>query len=253
MPRFAMTISRLLFLQLVFFLLLSSRVHAVTIVAIGDSTTENNFKTVPAYPQLLALDLPQWTVINAGKSGDTTAGGLARLNSIIAFNPQVVVVQYGANDSFWEFGRSGPYVTVPDYVANLTAMVNALKAANITPVLMTPDPFLLPPSNINYGPYATQTPDQFLQLYADAVRALAPQLNVPLVDAYAALAAAVGDLGVSSSPYYYDYRHPTTLGEAVVKAELEPLLAALVPEPSSIAIAGMSLLALTLVALRYRR
>ena len=38
-------------------------------------------------------------VINAGVSGDTTAGGLARLDWALADNPQLVLVELGANDA----------------------------------------------------------------------------------------------------------------------------------------------------------
>jgi acyl-CoA thioesterase I len=38
-------------------------------------------------------------VINAGVSGDTTAGGLARLDWVLADKPQVAIVELGANDA----------------------------------------------------------------------------------------------------------------------------------------------------------
>lgn len=37
-------------------------------------------------------------VINAGVSGDTTAGGLARLDWVLAENPDIVIVELGGND-----------------------------------------------------------------------------------------------------------------------------------------------------------
>ena len=39
------------------------------------------------------------TVINAGVSGDTSAGGLARLEWALTGNPQIVIVELGANDA----------------------------------------------------------------------------------------------------------------------------------------------------------
>lgn len=61
---------------------------------------------------------------------------------------------------------------------------------------------------------------------------------MPLVDAYAELAGALGDLSVYTSPYYYDYLHPTTQRQAVVKAAVEQELLGLVPEPSTMALAA---------------
>lgn len=39
------------------------------------------------------------TVINAGVSGDTTAGGLARLDWALADDPQLVIIELGGNDA----------------------------------------------------------------------------------------------------------------------------------------------------------
>ncbi|HEX3726664.1 MAG TPA: SGNH/GDSL hydrolase family protein [Pirellulales bacterium] len=252
MPHSPIVLRRGSFL-LLFILFVATTARATTVVTLGDSTTEDNSKTTPAYPAILASDASNLTTINEGLSGDTSAGGLARLGSIIALHPQIVVIQYGGGDSFWEAGAAGPHVTVPNYVANLTTMVRLLRGAGITPVLMTPDPFLLPPPEVNYGPYAAQTPDDLAQVYAAAVRTLAPQLNVPLVDAFAALSGALGNLAISNSSYYFDYRHPTTLGEAVVAAAVQPVIASLVPEPSSFWIAGMALLGMLVAAKAHRK
>jgi acyl-CoA thioesterase I len=67
-------------------------------------------------------------VINAGVSGDTSAGGLARLDWVLADKPQAVLVELGAND-----GLRGldPVLTA----ANLDAIVAKLRAAAI-PVLL---------------------------------------------------------------------------------------------------------------------
>ena len=39
-----------------------------------------------------------WQVIDAGVSGDTSAGGLARLDWVLADSPEIVIVELGAND-----------------------------------------------------------------------------------------------------------------------------------------------------------
>ncbi len=64
---------------------------------------------------------------------------------------------------------------------------------------------------------------------------------MPLVDAYFELAGALGDLAVYTSPFYYDYRHPTTQRQAVVKTAVEQVLLGLVPEPSRMALATTAL------------
>lgn len=224
---------------------LTLEVRAELLVTMGDSTTENNFKTTPAYPSLLAPELPGWTVTNLGLSGETSAGGLAKINSVVNLHPQIVIIQYGGGDSFWEPGASGPNVTVANFLTNLTGMVNSLQSAGIKPILMTPDPFLLPNPPLTYGPYASQTPNDLVEQYAAATRTLAGQLHVPLVDAYAAMQTALGKLAIENSPLYYDYRHPTTAGEAIVKAAVAPVLFAQVPEPGGfwLGLAGTAALA----------
>jgi acyl-CoA thioesterase-1 len=59
-------------------------------------------------------------VINAGVSGDTTAGGLARLEWTLADNPHLVIVELGANDAL----RGLP---AEEVFANLDAILTQLR------------------------------------------------------------------------------------------------------------------------------
>ncbi len=68
-------------------------------------------------------------VLNGGVSGDTTAGGLARLDWMLADEPDAVIVELGAND-----GLRG--LDPDETQANLDAILNKLKQQNI-PVLLT--------------------------------------------------------------------------------------------------------------------
>jgi acyl-CoA thioesterase-1 len=63
------------------------------------------------------------TVIDAGVSGDTSAGGLARLDWALADNPDLVIVDLGGNDALRAID---PKTTE----ANLDAIVTRLKAEN---------------------------------------------------------------------------------------------------------------------------
>jgi acyl-CoA thioesterase I len=42
--------------------------------------------------------LTQWTVINAGVRGDTTTGGLGRVDALLADRPSILILALGAND-----------------------------------------------------------------------------------------------------------------------------------------------------------
>lgn len=73
------------------------------IVALGDSLTEGyNLDAESSYPALLEKKLREngynYRVINAGVSGETSAGTLARVPWIMSLKPDIVILETGAND-----------------------------------------------------------------------------------------------------------------------------------------------------------
>lgn len=74
-----------------------------TIVFLGDSLTAGyGLDEEEAFPQriqsYLERDGLRWNVVNAGISGDTTTGGLKRLDWVLRSSPTVVFLALGAND-----------------------------------------------------------------------------------------------------------------------------------------------------------
>ena len=72
-------------------------------MVLGDSLTAGfGLPREDAFPARLEAALRAeghaWQVIDAGVSGDTSAGGLARLDWVLAGEPEVVIVELGAND-----------------------------------------------------------------------------------------------------------------------------------------------------------
>lgn len=116
---------------------------APRILALGDSLTAG-FGLAPeeAFPARLERALRaegrEVSLINAGVSGDTSAGGKARLDWALAAKPTLAILELGAND-----GLRGldPKLTH----ANLDFILKRFKAAGV-PVLLTG--MLAPP---NYG------------------------------------------------------------------------------------------------------
>ena len=96
--------------------------HAATVVALGASQTAGKgVSSGEAYPAQLeamlrarGLDV---TVINAGISGDTTGGMMARLDSAVPKGTRVVILQPGGNDL-----RKG----APSYTAELRSRLSAM-------------------------------------------------------------------------------------------------------------------------------
>lgn len=74
-----------------------------TLVFLGDSLTAGHgVDRDAAFPALIEARLQAagrpWKVVNAGVSGDTTAGGVTRLDWVFRSKPEVLVVALGAND-----------------------------------------------------------------------------------------------------------------------------------------------------------
>lgn len=131
--------------------------ETLRVLALGDSLTAGyGVAADAAFPvqleQALRAEGYDVTVLNAGVSGDTSAGGRARLDWALAEKPQAAIVELGAND-----GLRGldPRTTE----ANLDAILTRLKADGVR-VLLTG--MLAPP---NYGPdYAAAFAGMFPRL-----------------------------------------------------------------------------------------
>lgn len=101
-------------------------------------------------------------VVNASISGETSAGGLARLPALLAeHKPGLVIVELGANDGL----RGLPLAQAR---ANLAGLLTAIRDAGARALLIGIE---LP---VNYGP---QYRDGLREVY----RGLAHEFNVPLV------------------------------------------------------------------------
>ena len=103
------------------------------LTAFGDSLTAGyGLPAAEAFPvrleQALRAKGYAVTIANAGVSGDTTAGGLARLEAVIAAKPDGVILELGANDVL----RGLDPIQVR---ANLDAMLSRLTAAGIPTLL----------------------------------------------------------------------------------------------------------------------
>ena len=105
----------------------------VRILALGDSLTAGYGLARPAsFParlgEALGAEGRAVEVINAGISGDTTAGGLARLEWALAGGPDVVILELGANDGLRGLEPASTF-------ANLDAMLTRLAAAGVAVLL----------------------------------------------------------------------------------------------------------------------
>lgn len=177
------------------------------IVFLGDSLTAGlGLPSDQSYPALIGKKLNErgydFEIVNAGVSGDTSAGGSRRLDWSLEGDVRVLVLALGAND-----GLRG--LPTDEMKKNLTLVLDRAKARNIPVVLAGME---APPNN---GPEYTRA---FRQVYAD----LAKEYDVRFVPFLL--------LGVAGNPALNqgDGIHPNARGAEIVAdlvlAELEPAL-----------------------------
>src|SRR5689334_20508218 len=136
-------------LILIFIVLVSPAADARAILVLGDSLSAAYGIDVEAgWVALLQKKLQNngsdYKVINASISGDTTAGGRARLPKALALHrPDIVIIELGGND-----GLRG--LALEQMRNNLTAMIETAKQSRARIVLVG---MRLPP---NYGPQYNQ-------------------------------------------------------------------------------------------------
>jgi acyl-CoA thioesterase-1 len=181
----------------------------VKILALGTSLTQG--LGLPPGTELTALLQARLrasgidaTVINAGVSGDTSAGGLSRLDWSLADHPDVAMVELGSNDALLGLNPA-------QTEKNLSAILARLKAAHI-PVLLLG---MRAPRNL--GPeYAAQ----FDPIYPKLARQYGDDLYPFVLDGVA----------LNAKLNQADGIHPNPAGEKIVADRIYPYVLKLVAE-----------------------
>lgn len=180
---------------------------APRIVMLGDSLTAGlGLGPDEAYPALIQRALRErglpYDVVNAGVSGDTSAGGLARLDWALDGHVAVLVVALGGND-----GLRG--LPVEELRRNLSRVIERAQARGIVVVLAGME---APP---NFG-------ERYTSAFHDVYPSLARTYHVPLIPFLLQGVASVDALNQA------DGIHPNQQGARIVAenvtAVLEPIL-----------------------------
>ena len=141
-------------------------------------------------------------VINASISGDTTAGGLARLPALLVkHKPTLVVIELGGNDGL----RGSPVAAAK---ANLMKMAELAKASGAKVLVVG---MRMPP---NFGPSYTA---QFEAMYAEVAKAVGGGLVPFFLDR----------IGTDLSKFQADKIHPTAAAQPELLDTVWPALAKL--------------------------
>ncbi|MDF3074878.1 MAG: lipolytic protein [Alphaproteobacteria bacterium] len=182
---------------------------AIRVAVLGDSLTAGyGLPEAQAFPARLEAALiargHKVRLINAGVSGDTSAGGKARLDWTLADKPQIVIIELGANDAM---RGMDPAQTE----ANLDDIVGRAKAAGAKVLLAG---MLSPP---NWG-------REYQQKFDALYPRLAQKHGVPLYPFFLD--------GVAMDPKLnqQDGIHPSAAGVEIIVQKILPAVEALVKQ-----------------------
>jgi acyl-CoA thioesterase-1 len=203
MSFFGVRISILTLILALVVLLLPAAANSLRIVALGDSLTAGyGLPQGKGFPGQLEAALRDKgyavEVINSGISGDTTAGGLARLDWSLQERPDLVIVELGANDAL----RGFPPATTRK---NLEAIIARIKAAQSDVLLAG----IYAPRNLGPAYYT-----EFDRIYPD----LAQQHEIYFYPFFLQGVAGKAEFNLA------DGIHPNEQGVAVIVDNILPLV-----------------------------
>ena len=177
--------------------------EGLLLIFLGDSLTAGlGVPEEKAFPALLETSLHTEDgavhIINAGVSGDTTAGGLSRVHWLLRQEPDLLVVELGGNDAL----RGQPLEGIEE---NLRRLIRESQDRNV-PVLLLG--MQAPPS---YGP-------DYANGFAEIYPRIARDLGVALVPSF------LRKVGGRASLNLIDGIHPSEKGHELLATEVLPYL-----------------------------
>lgn len=179
-------------------------VNAANIVVVGDSISaaygiDSAAGWVTLLQQKLAQQRQPYQIHNESISGDTTAGGLARIDRILAkHKPAIVLLELGAND-----GLRG--LSPAEMKNNLMEMVNRCRQVGAKVLLLG---MKIPP---NYG-------KRYIEMFYNIYPQLSAELQVPLVP------FLLDEVALNPNLMQRDGLHPNAQGQPLIMEKIWPYL-----------------------------
>ena len=195
---------RLLFAVIVSLMSMSAMAKPPIIVVLGDSISAGyGIEVDEGWVALLQKKLLEtksnYSISNASISGDTTAGGLARIDPILTVNkPAIVLLQLGAND-----GLRG--LSPVEMKNNLAEIVHRAQKSGAKVILLG---MKIPP---NYG-------KRYVDLFYNIYPQLAKDLNIPFVP------FLLEDVALNKNLMQADGLHPNAKAQPILADKVEPYL-----------------------------
>jgi len=196
------------FLACLLFFIVSCAADAKVIVVLGDSISASyGIEVQQGWVALLQDKLKQvnsdYTIVNESISGETTIGGLARINSALQrHKPAIVLLELGAND-----GLRG--LSPMQMKANLAELIRRSQAADAEVLLLA---MKIPP---NYG-------KRYTDLFENVYRDLAREYQVVLVP------FIMQDVALHKQLMQKDGFHPNQRAQPIIAGHVWKYLAPLV-------------------------
>ena len=185
---------------------------ACKLAVLGDSLTAGYGVSVgQSFPDqlrpALAAEGIECEIINAGVSGDTSAGGVARLDWVLADQPTHLIVELGGNDAL----RSLP---VDQLETNLRRIVQTAQKNNVAVFLAG----MLAPPNLG---------EQYGRDFANVYSTIAQEQGIPLypffLDGVISNSRLMTDDGI----------HPNEAGIAEITSRISPMVVAWIEETTN--------------------
>jgi len=196
------------------------------IVAFGDSITNgvgpagmteaDTFRDIVRRELTERLD-SKVEVVNAGVNGDIVPLAIKRLKrDVLDRKPNIVTIMFGGNEAgFYRPETNGfadtPRVSRDEFKATLVKIVDRIRAAKITVVLMTCPPMTERYWGMKLEPYPKNGINFLVKDYAQAMRDVAREKGVELIDVYRAFEQEPKRLD-----FFPDGLHPDARGHRVI-------------------------------------
>jgi acyl-CoA thioesterase-1 len=195
---------RLLFAVIVSLISMSVIAKPPIIIVLGDSISAGyGIKVDEGWVALLQKKLLEakinYNISNASISGDTSAGGLARIDPLLtAHKPAIVLLQLGAND-----GLRG--LSPVQMKSNLSEIVHRAQKAGAKVILLG---MKIPP---NYG-------KRYIDMFYNVYPQLAKELDIPFVP------FLLEDVALNKDLMQADGLHPNAKAQPILANKIEPYL-----------------------------
>ncbi|OAI17630.1 arylesterase [Methylomonas lenta] len=183
---------------------------AKSIVVLGDSISAGyGIDVAQGWVNLLQKKFNQqhsdYVISNESISGDTSAGGLARINQLLArHKPVIVMIELGAND-----GLRG--LSPQEMKSNLSEIIQRCRKAGAKVMLLG---MKIPP---NYG-------KRYIAMFYNIYPQLSAELDVPLVP------FILENVALNPAMMQADGLHPNALGQPLITEKVWPYLQSLLPK-----------------------